>query len=351
MPGNYFDFFVQWHLTERCNLHCRHCYQRVVVPEMDCAEICQAIDDIKSTFDSWVTEHKMAVSPSFHFTGGEPLLRNDLMDILEYVRDYGYATALMSNGTLITDDAARQLRQVQVKEVQVSIDGLEAVHDAIRGRGSFQRALRGIEKLLAQGIDTSINFTLSRLNIGEVDGLVRLAEERGIGSVTFSRLVSCGRGSALGSEMLTPPELAAFYSRVPGYQAGSKVVFASRDPLLTVAGLTDEVADVEFPVGGCAAGVFGITIAADGSIMPCRRMDLSIGNIRESSLREVWADSPVLWSLRNRDEYDGSCRSCYYWPVCRGCRAIALAFARSAGKEDYLGPDPQCSYYREAKYG
>ena len=313
---------------------------------MRTSDILQAIDNVIDALQSWVTDYQLEMSPSFHFTGGEPFLHEDLMDILAYVGERKCTTALMSNGILITGDIARQLKQLGVSEVQVSMDGMEAVHDDIRGKGSFRRALVGIENLLANGVDTSINFTLSRINIEETDGLVSLAEEMGIGAVTFSRLVACGRGNEISDQMLTPQELADFYQKVKQRQAGSKVSFTSRDPLFTVATMEEDVPETEFPLGGCAAGVFGITIAADGSVMPCRRMDLSIGNIRETPFRELWAESPVLWSLRNREEYHGTCGSCYYWAVCRGCRAIALAYARSQGREDFLGPDPQCPYYR-----
>jgi radical SAM protein with 4Fe4S-binding SPASM domain len=348
MPGIPYNFFVQWHLTERCNLHCRHCYQQVTMLDMPCGEIYQAIDNIKNAIDSWVTEYGMEISPSFHFTGGEPVLHRDLLPILDYTREHGFSTAMMSNGTLITSDIARKLRQAQISDVQVSIDGLEAVHDSIRGEGAFRQALKGIANLISCGVDTSINLTLSRLNMGQVDGLVRLAEEAGISAVTFSRLVVCGRGKELSGEMLTPRELSDFYRHLHEFEGSSTVEVTSRDPLFAVAGMEGEIPDVEFPVGGCSAGVFGVTVASDGSIMPCRRMDLSIGNIRELSFRELWAESPVLWSLRNRQDYHGNCRTCGYLAVCRGCRAVALASARSDGREDYLGPDPQCPYYREA---
>jgi radical SAM protein with 4Fe4S-binding SPASM domain len=349
MPSTPFDFFVQWHLTERCNLHCRHCYQQAAVNEMDYGEVCRAIDNVKSAIDSWVTDYGMEISPSFHFTGGEPLLNDDFFPLLDYTRNCGFSTALMSNGTLITGDIARRLRGAEVSDVQVSVEGLEAVHDSIRGHGSYRRALHGIENLISQGVDVNINLTLSRLNMGQIDGLVRLAEEMGISAVTVSRLVICGRGKELADEMLSPQELADFYRNLVEIKASSRVMVDSRDPLFTVAVMDDESLEADFPIGGCAAGVFGITIAADGSIMPCRRMDLSIGNIRELSFRELWAESPVLWSLRNRHDYHGSCGSCCYWAVCRGCRAVALASARSVGSEDYLGPDPQCAYYRKAK--
>jgi AdoMet-dependent heme synthase len=318
----------------------------MAVAEMSKEEIYQAIDSVQATIRSWVTEYDLNISPGFHFTGGEPLLRTDLPYILDYARQYGFSTSLLSNGTLISADVAGQLRETGVRDVQVSLDGTEHVHDRIRGTGSFKRALCGIENLVHQGIDTYINLTLSRLNMNEIDGLVRLARDQGIQMVTCSRLVLCGRGKELADHMLTAAEMAAIHEHCKKYENGD-IKVASLDPLALVANVDRDIPDSELPVGGCAAGIFGITITSDGSLMPCRRMDLVIGNIKTDNLRRLWVESPVLCALRDREHYHGDCRSCYYWPVCRGCRAIALAFARSNGQEDYLGPDPQCPYYRE----
>ncbi len=349
MQGTPFDFFVQWHLTERCNLRCRHCYQGAAVPEMSRGEIRRGIDNIRDAFKSWETEHDVALSPAFHFTGGEPLLSPDLWDVLDYARACGYSTSVMTNGTLVNAAAARRLKEAGVSDVQVSLDGLEEVHDGIRGRGSFRRALEGIANLAASGVEVNINLTLSRLNMGQVAGLLELAGTCGAAALTLSRLVACGRGGALADEALAPAELAALYRDIIGLGAGSRVPVTSRDPLYSVAVLAgDAVPAADFPLGGCAAGVYGITVAADGAVMPCRRMDLAIGNIRDVSFRELWAASPVLWGLRTRGDYHGGCEKCVYWAVCRGCRAVALAHARSLGREDCLGPDPQCPYYREA---
>jgi radical SAM protein with 4Fe4S-binding SPASM domain len=313
--------------------------------EMNTEEIYQAIDDIKNTVKSWVTEYDMEISPSFHFTGGEPILHSDLFAILNYARHCGFTTSLLSNGTLITESVAQQLKQAEVQDVQISLDGLEQTHDSIRGKGSFIRALRGIENLVCQGINTYINLTLSRLNMGEIEGLVSLVRDLGVHSVTYSRLVSCGRGKELTSQMLTADELADLHKHLAKFK-DNKVTVVSRDPIALIADIDSDIPDTEIPIGGCAAGIFGITIASDGGIMPCRRMDLIIGNIKTDSLRQLWVESPVLCALRNRESYHGGCESCRYWSICRGCRAIALAFARSRGEEDYLGPDPQCPYYK-----
>ena len=344
MKGTPYDFFVQWHLTERCNLRCRHCYQSVAVPEMSYQEICGAIDNIRSAFQSWVTLYNMEMSPSFHFTGGEPFLRKDLFEILGYVRSCGFPVSLMSNGTLIDGDMARRIKEAGVSDVQVSLDGLEATHEHLRGKGSFRRTLAGIRDLAAQGVEANINLTVSRLNMGETGELVRLAEELGVGAIAFSRLVPTGRGKGLSSEVLAREEVAHFYDELQRFKDRSRVVVTSRDPLAAISGMEGDIPQAEMPVGGCAAGIFGVTITADGTIMPCRRMDLPVGNIREVSFRELWVESPVLWSLRKRESYHGGCESCRYWAVCRGCRAIALAYARAKGREDYLGPDPQCPY-------
>ena len=344
MKGTPYDFFVQWHLTERCNLRCRHCYQSGTVPEMSCEEICRAIDNVGNAFQSWVTEYEMEMSPSFHFTGGEPLLRKDLFPILDYARQSGFSTSLMSNGTLIDSEMARLISEARVNDVQISLDGLETTHDSLRGKGSFQRTLKGINNLVSQGVEANINLTVSRINMGQTGELVRLAEELGVSAIAFSRLVPTGRGKSLSGEALTRQEVAEFYGELRGYKDKGKVAVTSRDPLAAIADMYVDIPQAEMPIGGCAAGIFGVTITADGTIMPCRRMDLPIGNIKEVSFRELWAGSPVLWSLRRREDYHGGCGSCRYWAVCRGCRAIALAYARAKGQENYLGPDPQCPY-------
>jgi len=342
--GTPYDFFVQFHLTERCNLRCRHCYQTGAVSEMSFEEICRAIDNVADAIQGWAIDYEMEISPSLHFTGGEPLLRKDLFAVLGHARKRGFAISLMSNGTLVDGAVARRMREAGVGDVQVSLDGLEATHDNLRGSGAFGHAVEGIRNLVAEGVESNINLTVSTLNMGEAAGLVRLAEGLGVSAIAFSRLVPTGRGKGLIGEIMAPEQVRMFYEDLHRLKAESAVTVASRDPLAGVTEFRGEVPQTEVPVGGCAAGVFGVTIASDGTVMPCRRMDLPIGNVKATSFRELWAESPVLWSLRTRERYRGGCGSCLYWSVCRGCRAIALAHARAGGTEDCLGPDPQCPY-------
>jgi radical SAM protein with 4Fe4S-binding SPASM domain len=234
-----------------------------------------------------------------------------------------------------------------VQDVQVSLDGTEIVHDSIRGKGAFKKAVTGIRNLVAEGIDTNINMTVSGLNYQDLDDVAQLAGELGASAVGFSRLVPCGRGKELSDCLLTQEQLSGLSERLSKPRNRNHVELVSRDPLINMVNIIDaDNPQMDFPIGGCAAGIFGVTITADGTIMPCRRMDLPVGNIKTDNFRQLWAESPVFASLRNRKYYHGNCGTCCNWAICRGCRAIALASARSQGKEDYLGPDPQCAHYR-----
>ncbi len=349
MRAGPFDFFVQFHVTEKCNLRCRHCYQSVTAREMSLLEIRAALDNVGDAIRGWATDYEFDVSPSLHITGGEPLVRRDIFDVVEHGRARGFTVSLMSNGTLVDADRARRIKASGVADVQVSIEGLEETHDFIRGDGSFRKALAGIANLVAQGVDTNLNVTVSRLNSGEVAELVALARGIGAGGVAFSRLVPTGGGESLSRAMLSSEEVAALYEEIRRYDGEGGPVVTSRDPLAAVAGIDGEIPQVEVPVGGCAAGMFGVTIGSDGTIMPCRRMDMPVGSILEQSFRDLWVESPVLCALRDRQQYHDGCDSCVYWPVCRGCRAIALAHSRATGGDDCLGPDPQCPYWRSTE--
>jgi radical SAM protein with 4Fe4S-binding SPASM domain len=313
---------------------------------MSFEEVTAAIDNVKDALSGWAVDQQVRVSPSLHITGGEPLVRKDLFDVVSYGRECGFGVSIMSNGTMIDAEAARRIADRGVSDVQISIDGLEDTHEAVRGPGSFRRALVGVKSLVAAGVETNLNVTVSNLNAGQVAGLARLGRDLGASAVAFSRLVPTGTGAGLESALLGREGVAALYEEISEVGDGGGIAVTSRDPLAVVAAMDDDVPEVDIPVGGCAAGMFGVTIASDGTIMPCRRMDMPIGNILECSFRELWVESPVLSALRTRDAYHGGCETCAYWVVCRGCRAIALARARAGGADDCLGPDPQCPYWR-----
>jgi AdoMet-dependent heme synthase len=334
------EFTVQWHLTDRCNLRCQHCYQAGEVrAEMALPEVLRGLREIAETLHIWRDTYEMDFSPSFSITGGEPLLRQDLLTLLEEIRNSGYELHLLTNGTVLDNALAERLAAIGVNGVQVSFEGPEAVHDRIRGQGSFSRALRGVALLRQAGLPVTVNATISRLNRNSISDLVQdLADQGFQGRFGFSRLVPCGNGRDLLGEMLTADEVRALHRHLGGLAVpGLEIV--TGDPLAVEA---PGGPDGDTPAGGCAAGFSGITIMPDGLLTPCRRLNIPIGNIRTDSFREIWALSPVLNRLRDKSLYSGRCGTCARWAGCRGCRAIAYAFSGLRGNPDYLADDPQC---------
>jgi AdoMet-dependent heme synthase len=281
----------------------------------------------------------------------------------------GFEIYLLTNGTLIDHETARQLGDT-VTGVQVSIEGPEEIHDAIRGMGTFAKAVTGVKEMVAAGIPVSLNATISRLNADNLSAIVSLGRDLGAKKVGFSRLVPQGNGAALSDSMLTAGEVLTTYRSLLSLNNGG-VEVSTGDPIaailetpMTGAISGRDAGAISFgnagavpvggrgrnhlpdagtvPVGGCAAGISGLTILADGTVTPCRRLPIPLGNVRNDSLRQIWAESAVLNDLRDRTKYTGRCGTCPRRAICRGCRAIAYACNPPGTGNGFLSDDPQC---------
>ena len=337
-----YDFFIQWHLTERCNLRCRHCYQEEKIKdEITFSEVNEIIEEVSGALHDWAEAYDIEFSPSFNITGGEPFLRKDIFEILEALRNRGFDIYLLTNGTLIHEKEAEKLADLGIKGVQVSIEGPEDVHDNIRGKGSFALSCRGIKNLLRSQLKVTLNVTLSHLNESYISELIAFAGDIGAQRLGFSRLVPCGRGTQLCNQMIHKRRVKQLYSTLLSFNVkGLEIV--TGDPIASQMKLKTDTNAGCTAYGGCAAGISGLTLLPDGTITPCRRLNIPIGNIRKDSLREVWATSDVLNLLRDKNSYKGKCGKCRRWASCRGCRAIAYAYSQSKGQDDFLAEDPQC---------
>lgn len=307
--------------------------------EMALPEVLRGLREIAETVETWQEVYGIDFSPSFSITGGEPLLRTDLFPILEEIRAGRYELHILTNGTLLDAATADRLASIGVSGVQVSFEGPEAVHDRIRGPGSFSQALHGVDLLQQAGLPVTVNATVSRLNKDYISDLIQALSDTGFkGRFGFSRLVPCGSGLDLRQEMLTAEGVRTLHRNLLNLSFPDLEIVTG-DPLAADVPV-GEGGDV--PVGGCAAGFSGITIMPDGLLTPCRRLNIPIGNIRTDSFREVWTLSPVLNRLREKNLYGGRCGACARWAACRGCRAIAYAYSALQGTPDYLADDPQC---------
>ncbi len=337
-----YDFFIQWHLTEKCNLTCSHCYQSdTCKDELSFKEAKAVIAEVSDMLNAWSREQDILFSRAFNVTGGEPFLRTDFIRILEEIRSYGFEIYVLSNGTLINREKAAMLSKIGINGIQISIEGPEILHDIIRGKGSYMRSMKGVQHLLDAGMDVTLNMTLSNLNYHYLNETISIAENMGVQKLGFSRLVPTGRGKQFISEMIDSEKIRDLYQSVRDTNIeGLDIV--TGDPVASQnACMTDHNLGYT-AYGGCAAGVSGLTLRPDGTINPCRRLSIPIGNIRKDSLRTVWAESDVLNQLRDKSTYNEKCRTCKRWAGCRGCRAIAYAYSQAKGGNDFLAEDPQC---------
>lgn len=342
---------VVWNITRRCNLHCIHCYAGA--GESDPGEL--SPDEARKV----IADLAAYGVPVVLFSGGEPLLREDLLELISYAASLGIRPVLSTNGTLITREMARRLKEAGVVYVGVSLDGVEAVNDRFRGKaGAFREALSGLHHCREVGVRTGVRFTLTKFNAGELPALFRLIEEEGIDRICFYHLVYAGRGSRLVSWDLSPEETRRavdliFDSTLDLLRRGH-----SKD-VLTVDNHCDgvylyfrvlaeeperapEVYRLLELSGGNSSGIGIGAIDELGEVHPDQFWrHYSLGNVRERPFSTIWEDSgsSLLAALRNREAYlKGRCRQCRYLRLCRGnfrVRAEAIY-------GDIWAPDPAC---------
>jgi radical SAM protein with 4Fe4S-binding SPASM domain len=338
-----FDFFIQLHITERCNLRCSHCYQDGNrAGEMTLGEIISIMDEVSEMIAAWDEAYSVQFESSFTVTGGEPFLRSDFSAILGAMNQKGFDTYILTNGTLISREKARELANLGVRGIQISLEGPEQIHDSIRGAGSFAASINGIHNIVNSGIELTLNTTLSEINAPYFMDMITLASALGAQKLGFSRLVPSGGGKRLFNKMLSTDAVEDLYRKIFSLNTGDLKIVTGDPVALQYRSPEQAAYGSSVPSGGCAAGVSGLTIMPDGTITPCRRLPIPIGNALTDSLREIWATSDVLNSLRDQTLYQGKCGDCSRWASCRGCRAIAFATAGTGGVNACLAEDPQC---------
>jgi len=269
-------------------------------------------------------------------SGGEPMLSPHIYELAEQCRSRELPVSVLSNGTLIDATAAATLAEVGVKAVQVSIEGPQAIHDRVRGAGSFVQAIDGMQALRAAGLSVTLAFTLTSENLRVLPKVARIAR-RHADRFHVARHVPIGRGAAMGARPLTPAELHSALTwldrrRHAWRRAGLEVPL--RDPLWKA--LLSTSAGCEGCVSGCSIGYNGVCVESDGAVYPCRRLPVKLGNALESPLAGMWAH-PALDRMRDRDTLEGRCGRCDIRWVCGGCRAVAAAFLGYP-----MAEDPQC---------
>jgi len=329
LPGE-----VVWAVTKRCNLRCKHCS----ISEEDPAEL--------TTEEGFgLIEEAAKLGPvKFAFTGGEPLLRDDIYELIEYAASPSFEmqVVMATNGTLITREVAERLKKAGLERAAVSIDGIGKAHDDFRGvEGAFEGVLRGVNACKAAGLGVQLFTMVTRDNYSEIPKIIRLADDLGVWRIYLIYLIAVGRGKQISEACLSTDENTRFFEDVTEWQKGTKVWLKPIcNPqywaFLWDKGLVSREQGRRFT--GCTAGITRFHIFPNGDVTPCAYLPAKAGNIREASFLEIVRNSEMFKALRARVE-KGQCAACKYKQICGGCRSRAYAVSG-----DYLAEDPVCRF-------
>ena len=337
-PGRtYLPHVVAWNLTRRCNLACAHCYisagsWHAATGELP-TEACLRILDQLLAVNPW---------PVLILSGGEPLLRDDLETLAERGAAAGATVVVGTNGTRLTDDRIRSLKDAGVKGIAVSVDSLEErYHDRFRhGEGSLRQTLDAVERLRTHRLDFIVQTTVTRGNRDELGALAAWAAERGAVAFNVYFVVPTGRGEQMRG--LKPYENDEVLRELVGLERsyrGRMMVRSKCQPQIMRHALAG---DPDSPLLNyetrCPCGTQYCRITPEGKITPCPYTPAVAGDLTTQSFGEIWDGSPVFRALRG-GTFGGKCGRCEYRVVCGGCRA--RAYAESG---DLLGPDESCTY-------
>jgi radical SAM protein with 4Fe4S-binding SPASM domain len=331
------QFHIQWHITNLCNLRCQHCYQEDFSKkeDLDWSGLKKISDNILATVQEW--DKKACI----HLTGGEPLLKPELFLLLDELNQKPVVEELgiITNGLLIDREVVRKLSAFsKLKKIKISLDGADAeVNDAIRQKGSFEKVIQNLSLIKkAGGFEIILMFTLMRRNFRSLLSFIRLCQDLGVNGLILERFIPWGRGREIMDEVLDKAQwkevvealLKLFSTEMEEHNFYPYQAFQ----------ITFKEDEMELLGAPCVIGRDGLCIMPEGSVFPCRRFPISIGNLLDVSLKRIWEESEILEKLRRKENLMGRCGRCEM-KNCRGCRSLALSLTG-----DYLEEDPYCQY-------
>ena len=373
---------IFWETTAGCNLRCVHCRRLDVLDEVSETDLSTAaakemISDIAANY-----------KPILVLSGGEPLFRPDILELAAHARDNGLRVALATNGTLVTAEKAKAIKEAGVARVSISLDGATPeTHNRFRGPGAFEKSLAGFDHLKREGVSLQINMTVTRYNAHELPRLYEMCLARGADALHLFMLVPVGCGVQIAeSDMLPSADyekwLNWFYERdierkmelkatcAPHYfrivrqrQAEERRsgIFRERPsshhrqqhagghPSNGHPGANGHPGSddgnqaarqaMNAMTKGCLAGTGVCFVSHRGEVFPCGYLPVEAGNIRQQPFRAIWEGSAVFADLRDPDLLGGKCGLCEFKRVCGGCRARAYGMTH-----EYLDEEPFCTY-------
>jgi len=340
---------LSWNITRKCNLKCPHCYINATTQE-PINEL--TTEEAKNLIDQICEVSK----PLLVLSGGEPLLRQDVYELVRYGAAKGLKMGLGSNGSLIDDAAAKRLKEAGIETVSISLDShIPEQHDEFRGvKGSWEKAVNAIKALRKNGVLVQVNTTVTQQNYDQIDDIMSLAEKLGVENFHLFFLVPTGRGVKIAD--ISPAKYESMirttFAKATRHKLNVRPSCAPQ--FMRIA--KDMRLNMSRWIRGCIAGLYYCRVYPNGDITPCPYLPIKLGNIREKTFKEIWFNSEMFKTLRDFNALKGKCGECEHREICGGCRARAYGlssdFIDYCGdlhepaelKGDYLTEDPWCVY-------
>jgi len=326
-------YFIDWVITEKCNLNCRHC-RGMTQGELSSQRAHRLIDEIAILQPDWVI-----------IEGGEPLLRPDLFELLNLLRDRQIEVHLITNGMLITPQIINTLKPMGVR-VMISVDGATPkTYETIRQGADFSKVLQSVTTCASEGILEAINFTLLKNNYTEISDIFKLAHNAGVPKINVIGLKPCYNYP---EELLTPEEYKEVITRTCQAAGETGVEFFFDEPFFWA---TVKELGIKAPTPSGNAGILATATTAcafgeylfvepNGEVKPCSFAQMVVGNVNQETLNEIWDKtlaSPLIQQIKEPQSRTGYCRDCPYLADCKGCRARTFALTG-----DWFADDPAC---------
>ena len=337
--GNQNRLLLQFHITGRCNLRCKHCYRTDGdVEPLSYQDIVRVIEQYKALRQVYNEQKGIRRRGHINITGGEPFIREDIKEILlllgENRQEFSYG--ILSNGSFLDDELIRILKETEVSFVQLSIDGDRQTHDYLRAPGDFDRVFATAQRLEKAGIRTYISFTANRSNYKHLPKIAAQCRKRKITKLWSDRLVPIGNGKEI-QDLIIGKDILEDYLRVLKKAGGNFLTRALYPKTQVTMNRALQFLHSTGEIYSCSAGDSLITVDEFGNIMPCRRMPILCGNVFSSSMEQVYYEHEVFRNLRQR-KVPKACAGCKHALLCRGgarCQSYALC-------ESFYQADPAC---------
>jgi len=325
-------FHIQWHITDFCNLKCRHCYQENFTPEKNAPfnKLKEMFDNVKNFLEE---ENKKLV---IDLTGGEIFLHKDWKKLIEmvYFSDFVLKTGIITNGFFLNNETIEFLKNFPEIEIKISSEGFDKeTYEFYRGKGNFGKFIEKLELLKKTGFYKTLMFTITESNAQQIEKIFDFSKEYGFDRFVIERFIPWGNGKGMKEDVIKIDT----WCKVIRFLFEKCNIEFNIETILPYRGFMVEMKEGNNYLYGalCIIGKDGFAIMPDGDVYPCRRFPFKIGDLLQDEVRNIWKNSPVLNLLRKRENLKGRCKECKI-NDCYGCRALAYSVKDDFLEEDFL---------------